>query len=79
MRGRFDAVVSVPEIDAIQVRLEDGALRVALLEPPRQNRFLDLAGVVLLAIEQNRSHQLLRDGAAALDDLAGALLATAAG
>ena len=53
-RGRADPVVAAAEVDAIEVELEDLVLRVALLDPPRQEGLhqlaFDAALVALLAV-----------------------------
>ncbi len=72
MRGGVDAIGAGAEIDAIQVELEDLVLGVFVLEPERQQRLLNLPGEGALVGEEEVLRELLGDGAAALDDVAGA-------
>ena len=69
--GGRHAVGAVPEVDGVEVQLEDALLRVALLELPGERRLLRPCG----RGSGRRSsssvlHELLGDGRAALGDLA---------
>ena len=68
-RGLLDAVGAVAEVDRVQVRLEDPALRPALRELPRERRLAHLAGNRLLVAVERVLDELLRDRGATLDDL----------
>jgi hypothetical protein len=67
--GLADAVGTGPEVDLVQVEVEDLVLGQVALDAQRQDRLADLARVGLLRCEQERLHHLLRDGARALDAL----------
>src|SRR5687768_17991034 len=54
----------------IQVRLKNRPLAVLRFKPVGKPRFADLSGVSLRSIEERAAHELLRDGAPALDDAA---------
>ena len=65
------AVGAVPEVDGVEVPLEDGPLRVPLLQLDRHHRFAQLALQVLLRAEHHRAHVLLGDRRPALVEVAG--------
>src|SRR5581483_7300791 len=70
--GRADAVDAVPEVDLVQVQLEDLVLGVPLLELDGQRGLLELALERLrVRADHGVLHELLRDRRAALHDLAG--------
>ena len=69
-RRGLHAVVALAEIHVVQVGLQNRPLAVLRFEPVREPGFADLAAVGLRAIEERAAHELLRDGAAALDDAA---------
>ena len=58
----------MPEVDLVQVHLENSILRIAALELDREERFLQLALEALVRGEEQNLGELLGDGAAALDD-----------
>mgnify|MGYP000916171738 CR=1 FL=1 len=62
----LDAVAAVPEVDVVQVELEDLVLGELLLEPAREERLPDLALVGALGVEEQVLDDLLRDRRAAL-------------
>ena len=62
----------MPEVDLVQVHLEDAVLRVAALELQGQHGLLQLALEALVRREEEHLGELLGDGAAALDDAAAA-------
>ena len=64
-RRRLDAVQAVAEVHLVQVHLEDLVLAVHLLEVRREDHFLELPAVGLVAAEEALPGELLRDGAAA--------------
>ena len=70
-RRLLDAVGAVPEIDRVQVLLQDPLLRPRLrtLELPGERGLAHLAGDRLLVAVERVLHELLRDRRAALDDL----------
>ena len=72
--GGLDAVGAVPEVDLVQVHLEDPVLRVPPLQLEREHGFLHLALEALVRREEEDLGQLLGDGAAALDDAAPAVV-----
>ena len=66
-RGLLDAVAPAPEVDVVEVELEDLVLAELLLEAPREERLADLARErPLAAVEEQVLHDLLRDRRAAL-------------
>ncbi len=65
------AVRAVAEVDGVEVALEDGPLRVAVLELDRHHRFAELALEVLLRPEHHRADVLLGDRRPALVEVAG--------
>ena len=69
-RGLADALGAAAEVDLVQVEREDLVLGQLLLEPPGEDHLLQLAVEAALGREQQALHRLLRDGAAALHDLA---------
>ena len=71
MRRGVDAIGAGAEIDAVEIDLEDLVLAEAVLEPQRQQGFLDLAGEAALGRQKQVLGELLGDRAAALDDMAG--------
>ncbi len=64
-------VGAVAEVDRVEVALEDLVLGHLVLEAGGQHRFLELALEILLGREQGVLHQLLGDGGAALEHVAG--------
>src|SRR5262249_26594257 len=66
--GGLDAVGAMPEVDLVQVHLENSILRIAALELDREERFLQLSLEALIRGEEQNLGELLGDGAAALDD-----------
>ena len=68
-RGR-DPVIAQPEIDLVQVELQDLLLGVGRLDPEGEQRLLDLAVVGALVRQQEVLGYLLRDGGSALQMLA---------
>ncbi len=72
VRRGLDPVGAVPEVDLVDVPLEDLFLRVPALEADRERRLLELARERLLGhVDQHVLHELLRQGGAALLDVAG--------
>ena len=69
---RADAGVPIAEVDRVHVQFEDGSLRKVLLHRERHEHLGYFAFDGLLLREVLVFRQLLRDGAAALDDGAGA-------
>ena len=69
LRGGLEAEGVVPEGDAVQVLREELVFRGVRFEAQGPERFLQLAGEGALAREE-RAGELLRDGAAAGDDVA---------
>ena len=65
-RGGLDAVVAVAEVGLVEVQREDLVLRVRALDQQRRERFLDLARVGLLPVQEAHARELLGDRAAAL-------------
>ena len=66
----LDAVRTVPEIDRVQVFLEDLVLRHLVLEPEREHGFADLRlQVPLLGVAHRVLDELLRDRGSTLLDL----------
>ena len=61
-----DAVGALPEVDLIEVHLEDFVLGVGLLDPDREHDLLELSREGLLVREEEVPRKLLGDGAAAL-------------
>ena len=68
-RGRH-AVVAEPEIDLVEIELEDLLLGVGLLDPQRQQGFADLAAEAPLVGQEEVLGHLLGDGRGALGALA---------
>src|SRR6266851_468340 len=73
-RGGADAVGAGAEIDAVEVDLEQLVLGEFVLEPERQQRLLHLARQGPVGRQEQVLGELLADGAAALDDAAGAVI-----
>ncbi len=71
LRRRIDAVSPGAEIDAVQVDFEDLVLRETVLEPQRQQHLADLAREIPIRAQKHDLGELLRDRAAALENLAG--------
>ena len=69
--GGVDAVGAVPEVDGVEVQLEDQLLGVVLLDRDGERGLLDLAAQRLLRAQQRRLDVLLGDRRAALGALAG--------
>jgi hypothetical protein len=69
-RRRVDAVGTGAQIDAVQVDLQDLVLGEAVLQPERQQHFLDLAAESPLGLQEQVLGELLGDRAAALHDVA---------
>jgi hypothetical protein len=65
--GRLHPIGALPEIDSVEVRLEDGLLAVAPLQPPGVPGLSQLAPQRPLARDIAVLHILLRDGRPALD------------
>jgi hypothetical protein len=63
---RFDAVHAGAQIDAIQIQLENLLLRQLRLDEDRQHRFSNFSRVALPVRQEERTSELLRDGAPAL-------------
>ena len=66
LRRRFDPIRARAEIDAVQIEFEDLVLRVAALEPKRQDRLLDLARQRALLGQKQILGELLGQRRAAL-------------
>ena len=66
--GGLHAVGAVPEVDGVQVQLEDPLLGVLLLEVVGERGLLELAPHVALGVEELVLDVLLGDRRAALDD-----------
>ena len=64
-RGGLDAVQAVAEVDLVQIQLEDLLLGVEVLDVRREDDFLQLPAICLVAREEALSRELLRDRAAA--------------
>jgi hypothetical protein len=58
----------MPEVDLVEVHLEQPVLGIAALELHRQHRLLELPVEALVGREEEHLGELLGDGAAALDD-----------
>ncbi len=71
MRRSIDAIGAGAEIDAVEIDLEQLLLGEFVLEPECELHLLDLAPEGPLGREEEILGELLRDGAAALDDMAG--------
>ncbi len=65
-RSFLDAVATLAEVDGVQIEREDLVFAELFLEAAREDRFLDLAPVGALRVEQHVLHHLLSDGATAL-------------
>lgn len=70
--GVADAVVAVPEIDGVDVQLQNLLLGVGGFQPEGHEHLGDLAGKLLFLGEKQIFGHLLGDGAAALVQAAGA-------
>src|SRR5439155_21578757 len=70
LRCRLDAIGAGPEIDPVEIELENLGLGELTLEPDRQHGFLQLAPDRALPREEQIFGELLRDGRAALRDAA---------
>ncbi len=66
LRGLFNAVGAGPEIDTIQIELEDLRFRKIAFQPQREQQFLQLAVDRTFLSQKEIFRQLLRDGGAAL-------------
>src|SRR5689334_2920495 len=71
MRRGIHAISASPEIDAVEINLEDLVLRETMLEPQRQQRLLDLACEVALLCQEQILGELLGYRAAALNYTSG--------
>ena len=71
LRRRLDAEHAGAEIDAVEIEREDLVLRVARLQIEREHRLLRLALEGAAGIEEQVLGELLGQGRAALDDVAG--------
>ena len=71
-RRLLDPVAPVPEVDVVQIELEDVVLLQLLLQASREQRLADLASVGTLRVEEEVLDHLLRDGGAPLLRAAGA-------
>ena len=73
-RGRLHPVRAVPEVHVVAVEGQDLALRVALLDLDREDRFLDLPLPRLVERQEQVARELLREraraGALPVDDVA---------
>ena len=67
LRRRLDPIGARAEIDAVQIEFEDLVLRVAALEPEREDRLLDLARQRALLGQEQVLGELLGQRRAALD------------
>ena len=65
LRRGGDAIGTLPEIDLVQVQLEDALLAQRLLDADRQDRFLHLARHRHLVVQQHVLGHLLGDGGGA--------------
>ena len=70
LRGGLDPVGAGAEIDAVQVEFEDLILGIFVLEPEREDRFLNLARQRALLRQKQVLGELLGDRRAALDPAA---------
>ena len=70
--GGIDPVTSGTEIDAVQIDFEDLVLGEAVFEPQRQQHLAHLAREGPVRAQEQVLGELLRDRAAALENLAGA-------
>ena len=68
-RCRRDAVGVLAEKDFVEIKLEDLVLRIGRVDADREDRFLDLAGELDVAVEQEVSRHLLGDGRGAFRTL----------
>ena len=66
------AVAILPEVDFIDVRVEQIVFRVARIEDHRHREFLEFAQQRAAIVEEVALHELLRQRAAALREIAGA-------
>ncbi len=64
-RGLLHPVAAVPEVDLVQVEVEDLVLAEVPFQAPRQHQLLHLASEVALRAEEEGLHHLLGDGGAA--------------
>ena len=69
------AVGMLPQIDIVEVGLEDVVLADGVFQPVGQDGLLHLAGVAAFRTQQELLDDLLGDGAAALLTAAGGLVA----
>ena len=67
-RCRLDAERAVPEVDLVQIELENAILRIPTLEQHRQYGLLELALEALVGRQEEHLRQLLGDGAASFND-----------
>ncbi len=65
-RRRFDAVVAVAQVDAVEIGLKDMLLIESALDAQREQRLFDFALDVAIGRQCDVPDELLRDGAAAL-------------
>jgi hypothetical protein len=70
LRSRFDTVSVAPEIDLVEIGLEDAVFRPRALELQRQTRLLDLSLQGAFVADVEVANELLCDGRATLNDLA---------
>src|SRR5437588_6014015 len=62
----FDSIGAGAEVDAVQIKFEDLILRIFVLEPKRENGFLDFAREGAFLGEEQILGKLLRESRAAL-------------
>src|SRR5947209_20386890 len=62
----FDSIGAGAEVDAVQIKFEDLILRIFVLEPKRENGFLDFAREGAFLREEQIFGELLRVSRAAL-------------
>src|ERR1700680_531852 len=75
LRHRVDAVNARAQVHTIEIQLEDLLFAELRLDEQRNGRFLRLASVRADVREKQRTRELLRQGAAALDPSAEANVA----
>src|SRR6188768_934772 len=69
-RRSLDAVITLAEVDVVQICLQDRLLAELFFEAMREPGFTELAAVGARTIEHVGAHELLGDGARALHDAA---------
>ena len=69
LRSRLNPIISVGEVDVIEIKLQDLLLGVFLLHRDGNKHFLNLSAVGRLKVQEHIPGKLLRDGTSSLSDL----------